>query len=47
MLFKLFQAKFVNISSIGSIIRTKITQIKMLFFDEHTDLNVVTFNEDT
>ena len=39
MLSKLFQAKFVDISSVGSIIHTEITQIKMLFLDEHTDLN--------
>ena len=47
MLSKLFQAKFVDITSVGSIIKTEITQIKMLFLDEHTDLNAVTFNEDT
>ena len=29
------------------MIRTKITQIQMLFMDEQTDLNVVMFNEDT
>ena len=47
MLSKLFQAKFVDISSVGSIIRTEITQIRMLFLDEQTDLNTVMFNEDT
>ena len=47
MLSKLSKAKFVDISSVGSIIRTKITQIRMLFPDEQTDLNAVMFNEDT
>ena len=47
MLSKLFQAKFVNISSVKSVIRIEITQIRMLFLDEQTDLNTVMFNEDT
>ena len=47
MLSKLFQAKFVDISSVGSVIKTKITQIRMLFMDEQIDLNAVMFNEDT
>ena len=47
ILSKLFQGKFVDISSVESVIRTKITQIRMLFLDKQTDLNVVMFNEDT
>ena len=47
MLSKLFQAKFLDISSVESIIRTEITQIRMLLLDEQTDLNAVMFNEDT
>ena len=47
MLCKLFQAKFVDISSMESVIRTEITQIRMLFLDEQNDLNAVIFNEDT
>ena len=47
MLSKLFQAKFMDISSVGSVIRTKITQIRMLFLDKQTDLNAIMFNEDT
>ena len=47
ILSKLFQAKFVDISSVGSVIKTEITQIRMLFLDEQTDLNAVMFNEDT
>ena len=47
MLSKLFQAKFVDISSVGSVIKTKITQFRMLFVDEQIDLNAVMFNEDT
>ena len=47
MLSKLFQTKFVDITYIGSVIRTEITQLKILFLNENTNLNVVTFNEDT
>ena len=32
MLSKLFQAKFVDISSVGLVIRTEITLIRMLLF---------------
>ena len=47
MLSKVFQNKFVDVSSIGSIIRSEIVQIRMLFIVESCDLNAATFNEDT
>jgi len=46
MLFKIFEVKFGDISSVGYVNRTAITQIIMLFLYEHTNLNVVIFNED-
>lgn len=47
LLSRLFQYKFVDVSSIGSIVRAEITQIRMLFIEERSDLNVCTFNEDS
>jgi hypothetical protein len=47
LLSKVFQNKFVDVTTIGSIVRTEIAQIRMLFIVEPTDLNVATFNEDT
>ena len=47
-LFKLsraFQHKFVDVSNIGSVIRTKFTSLQIIFITKSTDLNVHTFNE--
>jgi len=46
MLFKLskiFQSKFVDISSIGSIVKTKIISIRLYFLVDSCDLNQATF----
>jgi hypothetical protein len=40
ILSKVFQYKFVYVTSIGSIVKTKITQIRMLFVEKMADLNV-------
>lgn len=47
MLSRLFQNKFVDITTIGSVIETDIVQIRMFFIEETTDLNSETFNEQT
>jgi len=47
MLSKVSQNKFVDMTSIGSIIQSKIAQIHMLFIVESCNLNTATFNEDT
>ena len=39
--------KFVNITTIGSVIKTNIVQIHMLFNEEIIHLNNITFNEQT
>jgi len=46
LLSKVFQNKFVDVTTIGSIVRSEIAQIKMMFIVESTDLNASTFNED-
>jgi len=47
LLSKVFQNKFVDVTTVGSIVRTKIAQIRMLFIVEPIDLNAFTFNEDS
>jgi hypothetical protein len=47
LLSKVFQYKCVNVTSIGSIVKIEIIQIKMLFVEERIDLNACTFNEDS
>ena len=47
ILSKVFQCKFVDVTSIGSIVRTEIALIQMLFIVETIDLNADTFNEST
>ena len=47
LLSKVPQYKLVNATTIGSIIKTKIAQIRMLVIIEPSDLNANTFNEDT
>jgi len=44
---RIFQYKFVDVSCIGSLIKTEIAQIQMLFVDNSIDLNAATFNEST
>ena len=44
---KIFQNKFVDVTTIDSIVRTEIAQIRMFFIVEQTDLNALTFNENT
>jgi hypothetical protein len=46
LLSKVFQYK-VNVISIASIVKTEISQIRMLFVEEKTELNACTFNEDS
>ena len=41
------QNKFVEITTIGSMVKIDIAQICMLFIEETTDLNSETFNEQT
>jgi len=45
LLSKVFQNKFVDVTTIGSIVRTEITRIRMLFIVKPTHLNATTFNE--
>jgi len=45
LLSRIFQDKFVDVSCIGSLIKTKIAQIQVLFVDDSTDLKGATFNE--
>jgi hypothetical protein len=47
MLSRLFQQKFVDISSIDSIIRTQVGKLRMFYVTESIDLSVDTFNEST
>lgn len=44
---KTFQCKFINVSSIESIVRAEITQIIMLFIDESVRRKVCKFNENS
>ena len=37
----------MDVTTIGSIVRTEIAQIRMLFIIEQTNLNAATFNEST
>ena len=45
ILSKIFQYNFVNITSIGSLVKTQIECIRMLYVVDNTDLNHETFNE--
>ena len=47
MLSKIFQLKFVDVTIVGSIVRTKVAQIRMMFIVDSCDLNVDVFNEST
>ena len=47
VLSRTFQHKFVDVSSVGALVRSEITSIRMAFIIESTDLNESTFNEDT
>ena len=44
---RLFQHKFVYVSSIGFVIITKVISLQMMFIIEKNDLNAHTFNKDT
>ena len=44
VLFKVFQYKYVDVSTIGSLIKTHIESICMLYVVDSTDLNQDTFN---
>jgi len=46
VLSKTFQYKFVDVSSVGALVRFEITSIRMSFIIENTNLNESTFNED-
>ena len=43
MLSRLFHNKFVDITTIGSVVKTGIAQIRMFFIEETTDLTSETF----
>ena len=47
MLSKVFQLKFVDITTVGSIVRTEVAQIRMMFIVDSCDLNVDVFNDFT
>ena len=44
---RLFQNKFIDITTIGSVVKTDIAQIRMLFIEENMDLNCEIFNKQT
>ena len=46
-LSKIFQSKVVDISSIGSLVKTEITFIRMCFLVDSCDLNQDSFNPST
>jgi len=45
MLSKIFQLKFVDVTTVGSIICSEIAQICMMFIIDSCDLNVDVLNE--
>ena len=45
MLSRLFQNKFMDITTIGLVVKTDIAQIRMFFIDETTNLNSKIFNK--
>ena len=45
MLSKLFQLKFVDVTTVGSIVRIEMVQICMMFIVDSCDLNADVFNE--
>ena len=45
-LSKVFQHKFVDVSSIGSVIRTGVTSLQLMFITDSTNMNAHTFNDD-
>ena len=45
MLSKIFQMKFVDVITVGSIMRTEVAQICMMFIVDSYDLNADVFNE--
>ena len=47
MLSKVFQLKFVDVTTVGNIVRTEVAQIRMMFIVDSYDLNVDVFNDST
>jgi hypothetical protein len=47
MLSKVFQLKFVDVTTVGSIVRTEVAQICMMFIVDSCDLNADVFNDST
>jgi hypothetical protein len=45
MLSKVFQLKFVDVTTVGSIVRTEVAQICMMFIVDSCDLNADVFND--
>ena len=45
MLSKVFQLKFVDVTTVGSIVRTEVAQIRMMFIVDSCDLNADVFND--
>ena len=44
MLSKIFQLKFVDVTTVGNIVQTKIAQIRMMFIFDICYLNIDVFN---
>jgi hypothetical protein len=47
MLSKVFQLKFVDVTTVGNIVRTEVAQICMMCIVDSFDLNVDVLNEST
>ena len=47
ILSKVFQLKFVDVTTVGNIVRTEVAQIRMMFIVDSCDLNVDVFNDST
>jgi hypothetical protein len=45
MLSKVFQLKFVDVTTVGSIVRIEVAQIRMMFIINSCDLNADVFND--
>jgi hypothetical protein len=47
MLSKVFQLKFVNVTTVGNIVHTEVAQIRIMFIVDSCYLNVDVFNDST
>ena len=44
---KVFQLKFVDVTTVENILRTEVAQIRMMFIVDSCDLNADVFDEST